>query len=42
MAHLVRYYQPDKAERMIAGLQRQERVTIRLQIEDVIAEGFDE
>jgi PPOX class probable F420-dependent enzyme len=39
---LARRYERDNAEHMIANFQQQERVTLRLQTEDVITSGFDE
>ncbi len=43
IAKLAHHYEPaDKAERMIANFQQQQRVTIRMCVEDIIASGFDE
>lgn len=42
IAKLARRYEGDKADRMIANFERQERVTLRLQVGDVLTSGFDE
>jgi PPOX class probable F420-dependent enzyme len=42
IAKLARRYEGDKADRMITNFERQERVTLRLQVGDVLTSGFDE
>jgi PPOX class probable F420-dependent enzyme len=36
-----RYHEPEQAERMIANFRQQERVTLRITIDSVVANGFD-
>jgi PPOX class probable F420-dependent enzyme len=36
-----RYHTPENAERMILSFQQQERVTIRMTVEAVVANGFE-
>lgn len=43
IARLARRYEPeDHAQQMIANFERQQRVTLRLHIDQVIVNGFDE
>lgn len=42
IARLARRYEGENAERMIANFEQQARVTMRLRIEQVIANGFDQ
>ncbi len=41
IARLARRYEGTRAERMIEKFRKQEHVTIRLQVETVIADGFE-